>query len=163
MSKRSGIAIALSGCLFATGCSSTGGLFPPAGDHPIMIESDPGGAEVYVMGEKLGVTPFQISRKDVFPNLYPREKESLYGRVTLKKAGCADFTRTISTEISSNGLQAKLACANPNPASPAAPVEVQRNSESVEQRLDRIRELLGKGLITDEEAKKARERILGDL
>jgi len=152
--------LALFSLLLAAGCSSAGGagnLFAVAGDKPIKLESIPPGADVYVMGEKVGVTPLQISRDKVFPNLYPKEKESLYGRVTLRKAGCLDFTRTISTEIGNNGLHAQLDCGDKNPA--AAP----RNSETVEQRLDKIKELQSKGLITEDEAKQARERILKEL
>jgi hypothetical protein len=169
--KRSGKVLALSSLLLAAGCSSKGGvsdLFPPAGENPIRIESEPAGAEVYVMGEKVGVTPLQITPKDVFPNIYPKEKVSLYGRVTLKKAGCSDFTRTVSAEISSVGLRAKLDCGdmNPAPASKSSATtagDAPRSSETVEQRLDKIRDLLNKGLISEDEAKKARERILNEL
>jgi hypothetical protein len=164
--KRSGKALALFNLLLVAGCSSMGGtgnLFPAAGDNPIKIESDPSGAEVYVMGEKVGVTPLQISHKDVFPNIYPKEKVSVYGRVTLKKAGCSDFTRTISSEISNVGLRAQLDCVDMKPASPKTSGDVPRISETVEQRLDKIKDLLNKGLITEEEAKKAREHILNDL
>jgi hypothetical protein len=161
--KQTGRAVAVFSLMLAAGCSSTGGtggLFPAAGDKPIKIESDPTGAEVHVMGEKIGVTPLQISYADVFPNIYPKEKESLYGRVTLKKASCADLTRTISTEIISTGLRAQLDCKDPSPKqSGAAPVV----SETIEQRLNRIKDLQSKGLITEEEAKKARERILNEL
>jgi hypothetical protein len=113
------------------------------------------------------VTPIQISRKDVFPNTYPREKVSEYGRVTIRKAGCADLTRTISGEIGSNGLRAKLDCGDTHPASPPAistqPSSTQTSGETAEQRLGKIRDLLNKGLITEDEAKKARERILNEL
>lgn len=163
--KRSGKALMLLPVLLAAGCSSTHGgnnLFPAAGDNPIAIESDPPGAEVYVMGEKLGVTPLNISSKDVFPNLYPHEKLSLYGKVTLKKAGCADFTQAVSMQTSSNGLHAQLDCGDLNPAA-SARAAVPRVNETVEQRLNRIKDLLSKGLISEEEASKARERILNDL
>lgn len=164
--KRSGKALALFNLLLVAGCSSMGGasnLFPAAGDNPIKIESDPSGAEVYVMGEKVGVTPFQISHKDVFPNIYPKGKESVYGRVTLKKAGCSDFTRTVSAEISNVGLRAQLDCGDMKPASPSTSRDAPRSSETVEQRLDKIKDLLNKGLITEEEAKKAREHVINDL
>ena len=42
-------------------------------------------------------------------------------------------------------------------------METPHNSETLEQRLDKIKELLIKGLISEEEAKKARERVLNDL
>jgi hypothetical protein len=164
--KCSGKALALFNLLLIAGCSSMGGagnLFPAAGNNPIKIESLPSGAEVYVMGEKVGVTPLQISHKDVFPNTYPRDKESVYGRIILKKEGCSDFTRTVSAEISNAGLHAQLDCGDINPASSSTSRDAPRSSETVEQRLDKIKYLLNKGLITEEEAKKARERILNDL
>ena len=164
--KRSGKAIALFNLLLVTGCSSMEGVsntFPSAGNNPIKIESDPSGAEVYVMGEKVGVTPLQMSQKDVFPNTYPKEKVTMYGSVTLKKTGCSDFTRTVSAEISNVGLRAKLDCGDMNPASSRTFGDVPRISETVEQRLDKIKDLLSKGLITEDEAKKARERTLNDL
>ena len=164
--KRSVKALALFNLLLMAGCSSTGGpgnLFPAAGNEPIKIESVPSGAEVYVMGEKVGVTPFQINHKDVFPNTYPRDKEAVYGRITLKKEGCSDLTRTVNAEISNSGLHAKLDCGDMNPASPGTTREAPRSNEAVEQRLNKIKDLLNKGLITEEEAKKARERILNDL
>ncbi|HSM98050.1 MAG TPA: PEGA domain-containing protein [Gallionella sp.] len=161
ISKRSAKAFAIFNLLLVAGCSSSGNYFPAAGDKPFKVESEPAGAAVYVMGEKIGETPIMISHKDVFPNIYPRGKESVYGRITLKKEGCLDLTRTVSAEISNAGLHARLDCGDLGPAPAGA--GLPRNSVTVEQRLDKIKDLLGKGLITEEEAKKARERILGDL
>lgn len=160
-SKRTAKAFAIFNLLLVAGCSATGNYFPAAGDNPFKVESEPTGAAVYVMGEKIGETPIMISHKDVFPNIYPREKESVYGRITLKKEGCLDLTRTVSAEISNAGLRARLDCGDLSPAPAGA--GLPRNSETVEQRLDKIKDLLSKGLITEEEAKKARERILSDL
>jgi hypothetical protein len=166
--KRTGRALAFFSLMLATGCSSPGGvsnLFPSAGDNPMKIESDPSGAEVYVMGEKLGVTPLQITRDQVFPNLYPKDKVALYGRVMLRKAGCADYTGTVSSQVSSYGLHAKLDCGDNKPAPAAAGVAgiSSGSSETAEQRLGKIKDLLDKGLISEDEAKKARERILNEL
>ncbi|MGB9093388.1 MAG: PEGA domain-containing protein [Gallionella sp.] len=147
--------------LLLAGCSSGGSAFPPAGNAPFKVESDPAGAAVYVMGENMGVTPMQLSHTDVFPNIYPREKESLYGKIILRKAGCKDYTRTVSGDITSFGLHAKLDCASSAPAPSAAAQAAP--SETVEQRLDKIKELLNKGLISEDEAKKARARILNEL
>jgi hypothetical protein len=163
--KRTGKALALFSLVLATGCSSPGGvsnLFPSAGDNPMKIESDPPGAEVYVMGEKVGVTPLQITRDQVFPNIYPKDKVALYGKVMIRKAGCADYTGTVSTQVSSYGLHAKLDCGGNKPAPAAAGIS-SGSSETAEQRLGKIKDLLDKGLISEDEAKKARERILNEL
>lgn len=163
LSRKSVRPLAILGLALATGCSSSGSLFPPAGNNPIKIESVPPGADVYVMGDKVGVTPTEISRDKVFPNIYPNEKLSSYGKVTLRKSGCADYTSTISGEISSLGLHAKLDCAEKNPAPAAAPIVAPGSGETAEQRLEKIKDLLNKGLITEDEAKQARARILNGL
>jgi hypothetical protein len=142
--------------LLMAGCSSGGSAFPPAGNAPFKVESDPAGAAVYVMGENMGVTPMQLSHTDVFPNIYPREQESLYGKIILRKAGCKDYTRTVSGDVTNFGLHAKLDCGAP-------PTAAQVPSETVEQRLDKVKDLLNKGLISEDEAKKARARILNEL
>jgi hypothetical protein len=142
---------------------SASNIFPPAGNNPIKIESEPAGADVYVMGEKVGVTPMQITSRDVFPNIYPKEKVNVYGRVTLKKEGCSDFTRTVDGAMSSAGLHAKLDCGSMNSSPPKLSGGASPGGETAEQRLEKIKDLLNKGLITEEEAKKARERILNEL
>jgi PEGA domain len=163
-------ALVLSILLLTAGCSSTDGIhndlgqfLEPTSDHPISIDSDPSGATVYVMDERIGVTPLEISRKGIFPNTYPKEKESLYGMVTLKKAGCSDYTSTVTPEIAADGLNAHLDCGDLGHASSKLIKEVPRTSETIEQRLEQIKELLNKGLITEDEARKARERVLNDL
>jgi hypothetical protein len=144
--------------LLLAGCSTGGDrMSPSAGIAPFKVESVPAGASVYVMGKNMGVTPMQLSRTDVFPSIYPREKESLYGKVTLRKDGCKDYTRAVSGDITGFGLHAKLDCGSP------APMAAQPPGETVEQRLDKVKELQSKGLITEDEAKKARERILKEL
>jgi hypothetical protein len=165
--KYPGKALALCSLLLAAGYSSANGaslsmgdIFPTAGNKAIKIESDPPGATVYVMGENRGVTPLTISNADVFPNTYPKEKESLYGKVILKKAGCADVIRPVSADVIDVGIHARLDCGDLNPTvSRNAP----RSNETVEQRLEKIKDLLSKGLITEDEAKKAREHIINDL
>ena len=168
--KRSGMLLVSFMLLFAAGCSSTegvsnnpGNLFPSAEDKPIKIDSDPSRAEIYVMGEKIGVTPVAIRRKDVFPVTYPKEKEFLYGKVTLKKEGCSNFTRTVDQQMIDAGLRAQLDCGNITAKPSPAPKDAPHAGETVEQRLEKIKELQNKGLITEDEAKKARANVLDDL
>ena len=168
--RRSGKWLGFFTLLFAAGCSSTegvsnnlGNLLPPTENKPIKIDSDPSGAEVYVMGEKVGVTPLAVNRKDVFPIIYPKEKEFLYGKVILKKEGCLDFAKTVNPKIIDVGLHAQLSCRDMAPISSPASRDAPRISETVEQRLEKIKDLLNKGLITEDEAKKARASVLNDL
>ena len=158
--------------LLVGGCSSLGGgsdnatsyyLPQASGNNPIKIESVPSGADVFAMGEKLGTTPLAVDPKDVFPITYPKEKEGLYGKVTLKMAGCSDLTKTVSTKIMNGGFRAQLQCAGSIPALSEKPKDASDSSATVEQRLITIKNLLDKGLITEEEAKRARERVLNEL
>lgn len=167
--KNSGRALALCGLMYTAASPSAyganftmGDLFPSAGNKAIKIESDPPGATVYVMGQDRGVTPLSISNTDVFPNTYPRDKQSLYGKVVIKKAGCTDVTRTVSSDVIDAGLRVKLECGDLDPVSRASGNAPPAN-ETVEQRLEKIKDLLSKGLISEEEAKKARERIINNL
>ena len=172
--KRPGKALALFPLLLAAGCSSLDGvendlghMFQSTSDNPIKIQSEPSGADVYVMGQKVGVTPLKLSQKDVFPNSYPKDQQDLYGKVTLKKAGCSDLTKTVNTKIINVGLKAKLDCGDLTPSSAQSggqPVRaLPRMTETVEQRLEKIKDLQSRGLITEDEAKQARERVLNDL
>ncbi|HQT26765.1 MAG TPA: PEGA domain-containing protein, partial [Burkholderiales bacterium] len=155
-------ALALFPLLLVAGCSSidgvendVGNLFQSNSNNPIRIQSVPTGADVYVMGEKVGTTPLKIEQKDVFPNSYPKEKQDLYGKVTLKKAGCSDYVKTVNTKIIDVGLKARLDCGQNSPAiqQGSAPQYSMpaRMSKTVEQRLEEIKDLQNKGLITDDE------------
>ncbi|MHB1100570.1 MAG: hypothetical protein ACYCZR_13545, partial [Burkholderiales bacterium] len=93
---------------------------------------------------------------------YSKDMEDLYGTVTLKKAGCSDLTKTVNSKIINVGLKAKLDCGDLNPAVQATR-NIPRMSETVEQRLDKIKDLQSRGLITEDEAKKARDHVLNDL
>jgi hypothetical protein len=134
-----------------------------AGSSAIQIDSDPPGAEIFVMGERIGTTPAMISPKKIFPTTYPKDQESLYGRVLLTKDGCADLIKAVSTKVMNTGLHARLECADQHPTPTSKPTEAVDVGGNVEQRLMKIRDLLDKGLITDEEAKRARDRIINNL
>jgi len=156
--------------LLAGGCSSNNGGSSDLGslgapksvtDFAIKIESDPAGADVFAMGEKIGTTPLVISSNDVFPNQYSKEKEPFYGKVTLRKIGCTDLTRTVDKKLVL--MRAQLECGQPGGVVSEKPKPSPDAAASAEQRLTRIKELLDKGLITEEEARKARERIINEL
>lgn len=127
----------------------------PAEPGFISVESEPAGADVVVMGKNLGRTPLRIRQDDVFPVTYPPEKLAQYGTIMLKKEGCRDLVQTVDSKVYARGLKARLDCgARPSTGGEAG---------SAEERLRRLKELLEKGLISEEEAKAARKRILEGL
>ena len=116
----------------------------------IKIESEPTGATVIAMGNEVGATPLAIRQEVVFPLTYSPDKRVLYGTIILRKAGCKDFQQRVSSNDYRYGVKAKLDCG-------------QNKSESIEQRLRQLKELHEKGLITDEEEKATRKRIMDAL
>ncbi len=147
------------------GCAS---LHPNPGS--ISVESDPAGAEVFVMGRNVGVTPLKLSAGDVFPSSYRPDQAALYGTVTLRHAGCEDYNKRVDTDAYSKGIKASLDCGNKpaqaapaTPTAPATPNAEDDGTSSIEARLRRVKELQDKGLITDDEARAARKRILEGL
>jgi hypothetical protein len=160
----------------ASGCA-------PMGTKPgrVDVSSDPAGADVYVMGSKVGVTPFALDQDAVFPLTYPAEKQALYGMVELRKVGCLPVSQRVSTRAVSRGLHVKLDCGEAaraetpaprqtQPALPAATANepalatpVVKEKPGIELRLKQVQELRDKGLITEQEAQEIRRRILGEL
>lgn len=116
----------------------------------ITIASEPMGANVFVMGNRIGVTPLTIRQEIVFPLTYDPDKSGLYGAIVLRKTGCKDFQQRVSSSDYRYGIMAKLDCG-------------QHTTESVEQRLRQLQDLHTKGLITDDEEKAARKRILDGI
>jgi hypothetical protein len=134
----------------------------------ITIESDPSGATVYAMGKDIGVTPLDIRQRDVFPPTYSPEQQPLYGIVTIRHAGCKDYTQRVDIAAYRTGIMAKLECGEQKPASEQKPAEVPRAEQrdekpSIEKRLQLLKELQDKGLVTEDEVKATRRRILEGL
>jgi len=153
--------------LVLAGCA--GG--PVAAREKIVIDSDPQGAQVRVGGKDVGVTPVSVVLDDVFPKHWTsriNEDEqgfAFYRRlevVELKKDGCAPYTtKLVDSELDRDVVKFALKCDpnyKPAPAAPAA-----QPAASVEERLRALDELKGKGLITDEEYRAQRQRILNGI
>jgi len=141
------------------------------------VESTPGGADVFVIGGRLGKTPLVLSERDIYPNWYPDDQAHLYGMIVIKKAGCADYSRRLTLDDIGKGVHARLDCgqdvAPVEQVSPAIharqpPTENaasgQSGSAAIMQRrlrqLKVLQELLDDGLMTADEERTIRKRIL---
>jgi hypothetical protein len=98
------------------GCGGVGVL--PTGST-ISVQSDPPGATVYLMGKSVGETPLKIKQMDVFPTVYDQDKKNLYGIIQIKKPGCQDFNKRVSSGVVGKGIDAKLDCGTKSTGQPA--------------------------------------------
>ncbi len=154
------LSVALAGC--------AGGQI--AARDKLVIDSDPQGAQVRVAGKDIGVTPVSVGLDDVFPKHWTSrisEDEqgfAFYRRlevVELKKNGCEPFTtKLIESEMDTGAVKFALKCDPNYKPAPPAPAPVAQPAPGVEERLKTLDELKRKGLITDEEYRAQRERIL---
>ncbi len=138
----------------------------------IKIISEPAGAIAYADGAELGATPLEIVPGDHFRSGFVGFSYRYFGKLSIKKAGCETWSTEVNDHILSKDVHAKLKC-DPNfrPASTAAPSaggppDSMSNPSSGDQtieRLERIEALHKKGLISDEEYKQLRARIIDKL
>lgn len=179
-----------------SGCSSISDQIADtyAPDSGTPVSSVPEGADVYVMGNKKGVTPMRIYQQDLYPASYNLNKEHLYGKVQLKKTGCTTYTRRLSRSEISGGLNVKLDCRNrktthpvpvmnepssvdpvkaPETASPAISYKPRTNSQDRQstspelsvherklQQLKSLQQLREEGMLSEEEERALRKKIL---
>jgi len=159
-------------------CWVTPGLGGDLKIKRIRVESTPDGAAVSTIVGRLGVTPLNITERDIYPNTYSEEKLDLYGKVILSKPGCKTVTRRVTLDDIKDGLDVRLDCsaatpvadrkaavkprAIPQPEPSAAPVAEPLSARRLRQ-LKVLNELLEDGLITAEQERVIRTRIFERL
>ena len=154
--------------LFMVAAMVSGGAGTRAGPREsITIDSQPRGARVFVAGREIGVTPVKVVLDDMFPRhwtgrAHPDEEAAFSYRrmaiVDLKKEGCDLYTHNFVEEELKDDVKIQLKC-DPNYKPPAPEAQAQ----TVEQRLRTLDELKQKGLVTDEEYRAQRQRILNSM
>jgi len=155
-----GAAALLLAAAMVSGCAGTGGP-----RESITIDSEPQGAHIFVAGREIGVTPLTVKLDETFPRhwtsrAHPDEEDAFSYRrmetVDLKKEGCKTFTKVLVEQEMKDNFKFALEC-DPN-YKPPAPA-----GQTVEQRLRTLDELKQKGLVTDEEYRAQRQRILNSM
>jgi hypothetical protein len=163
-------AAAAAAAFSAGGC--LGGSLFVSGSGSTRVESVPTGAEVYVMGERLGTTPLDVADARLFPVHYPRELSDLYGKVVLRHPGCEELVRAVDLQAANEGISASLVCGDTDadgdrpsaeaPADRAAapPTRPAVAPHSAADRLAQIKALRRDGLLDEREARSLRDRAL---
>jgi hypothetical protein len=172
-----------------SGCSGFGGDLLE-NRQQITIDSEPQAASVYAEGVEIGMTPLAITPGEVFQARFTSgsgDSDGIVvyryvGTLSVKKPGCKPYSTQVNDNILSKDIYVKLEC-DPNyrpaevqPASPAhastspaasAPETPESRSiqptGNAEERLQRIESLYKKGLLSEEEYRTLRQRVLDTL
>ena len=135
------------------------------------VTSNPTGAAVFANILELGKTPLRHNLYDAFPAGWNNSIYQAQGVLVVKMNGCKDFTLKVSDYILSKPVHAELECTEENKtkkstplATPAAPTtSVTTTGGVTEKRLKELEAMLKKGIITKDEYKATRVRILNEL
>lgn len=145
-----------------TGCAGSGSLTESQTGR-ITITSEPIGAAVYADGTEIGTTPLQIAPASHFRAGFVGFSYRYTGKLALKKTGCDVWSTEVNDFVLSKDVHAKLKC---DPNHKAAPIQPMGNTPTGDQpgeRLERIESLRKKGLITEDEYRQLRLRVLEKL
>lgn len=141
----------------------------------VLIETVPPGAQVKVSGRDIGTTPLTADLDKEFPRHWTARVKSddegfaFYRRLEtldLKKDGCETYTQQIGETDLARDIKITLKCyPNFQPATVAAPGAAPAPTPvvGIEQRLRTLEDLKAKGLITEDEYRVQRQRILDGL
>jgi hypothetical protein len=141
---------------------------------PINVRSDPSGANVLADGKLIGTTPMQMRADRVFPARRKGLDWHREGTLTLERTGCAPKTLEVDNELLKRSLNVDLECRPDAPAIVNAPTATSASrsaatrssvptSGSTAERLEELERLRKKDLITDQEYRAIRKRILDQL
>jgi hypothetical protein len=136
------------------------------------VTSNPPGALVYADDRLLGVTPLLIP-----PHSFPTRMKGLVyqadGTLKIEKEGCLPYQQVVDDAFLNQAIQVKLECGSEDLSDKAAVVTRDDAGETfrsdsgtidpLERRLRRLDRLHDKGLVTDQEHREIRRRILREL
>ena len=157
----------------AGGCATSG----DSNRGTIAVESDPAGARVYAEGKVIGTTPLHMRPGDHFETravFMDRKADAAVGiryvgTLALEKPGCRRHEIEVDDAVLSKDIHVDLDCSNTSATPPehypaAAPEPLEPGAQKdARTRLQRIEALRRDGLITEEEYRKLRQRVLDSL
>ena len=163
MKKRAPV-LSVATLLSATLLGGCGGMPIGGASGHINIISDPPGATAYADNMELGATPLAIVPGEHFRSGFVGTAYRYYGKLSLKKPGCEPYSIDVNDYILSRDVHATLKCdPDYHPPAPANAQQAAPSSQNYSERLERIEALRKQGLLSDEEYKNLRKRILDEL
>ena len=118
-------------------------------------------------GKPIGKTPMEIKTDEVFPPRWVGSSYMVKGNLVLEKEGCQKYQMDVNDTVLSKNIKAALSCSDvESQSAPAAAVAVPAKpavEQNVEQRLQQVKDLYDKGVITEQEYKAQRKRILDKI
>ena len=143
-------------------------LMSCATSRVVTIDSQPQGASIIANGKEIGKTPLKIEPDEIFPPRWIGGSYMVEGKLELKKSECDSVSMKVNDAVLSNDISQKLACSDKqiNQSNTSAKPQDENalpKNEIITQRLENLNQLHKKGLVTDEEFKSQRQRILNDL
>jgi len=125
------------------------------------VTSTPSAATVYADDLKLGTTPLHHDLYDAFPASWKNSEYQAQGTLILKKTGCEDFAIKVNDSLLSKPVHAELKCSATTDNKASDSPDTSENS--ITKRLNEAESLFEQGIITEDEYKATRKRILNDL
>jgi hypothetical protein len=161
--------------LLAAGLALAAAVARPE-ERTFTVSSEPSGARVWSITGELGTTPLGIGERSIYPNRFPEERIDDYGKLFVSHPGCTTLTHAVTLDDVAEGMALTLDCspgeggvaiedlgAGPWIASSAVTPADADESPHAQRRLRQLRlleELLEDGIITAEEERAIRRRLL---
>lgn len=140
-----------------------------AGARTVKVDSTPSGASVIADGRHIGTTPMQFDAEEIFPPRWYAGNYMVKGNLELQKEGCNKVIVSVNDAVLSNDINKTLDCQQDAVITEKVKQAPTKNSDAVvteqgvEQRLNKLKTIYDKGLITKEEYQEQRLRILNQL
>lgn len=130
---------------------------------PITLKTRPQGATVIANGEVLGTTPLDIDPDELFPARFKGYQWEREGTLRFERAGCKPQSLPVNNESVKRSVRIDLDC-EPGAAAmvpkPPAAESVQAPTASALERLEELNVMKQRGLISEEEFQRMRQRVI---
>jgi hypothetical protein len=133
---------------------------------PINVRTTPNGATVFANGQAIGTTPMEIDPEELFPRKFAGYQWERSGTLSFERVGCEPKSLPVDNELLKESVRVKLDCEpgaaaiNPLAVPAAAAPAAATPPEETAKRLTELQRMLDEGLISEEEFRTLRQRVL---